>query len=71
MIGNRPTFGEILGTIDDVVVEALISDNTARRFWRAKFADRVKVPWKEFSSAFSGSVPVLLNWTILTSPFGI
>lgn len=50
---DRPTFAEILSVLDDVIVEALIADNTARRFWREKCGDKVKLLWKDFMTAFA------------------
>lgn len=41
--------------LDDVIVEALIADNTARRFWREKCGDKVKLLWKDFMTAFAGT----------------
>jgi hypothetical protein len=52
---DRPTFAEILSVLDDVIVEALIADNTARRFWREKCGDKVKLPWKDFMTAFAST----------------
>jgi hypothetical protein len=51
-----------LSVLDDIIVEGLITDNTARRFWREKCGDKVKLPWKNFMTAFACtlSAPYLL-----------
>jgi len=50
---DRPSFGEILSLLDDVIIDVLISDKTGRHFWREKCGDKVKVPWKDFVSSFT------------------
>ncbi len=49
---ERPTFGQILSMLDDVVVEALIHDDMARIFWKSKLMGKIKLPWKVCAEPF-------------------
>lgn len=58
----RPSFSDIVGgtVLDDAVVDALISppNALARKLWKAKFAQRDAVPWKQFAPALLAAMGV-------------
>jgi hypothetical protein len=64
----RPSFADVVGggVLYDVIVDALISpvNALARKLWKAKFAQRDAVPWRQFAPALvaaSGADASLLD----------
>lgn len=51
--GQRPTFTEILETINGLFVPIFVHENIswARAFWRESFADSISVRWSDFAAA--------------------
>lgn len=45
---NRPNFREIILRINDVIVDCCIIESNIRNFWKDKYPDVVRVPFKEF-----------------------
>jgi len=56
---RRPTFQQILPIIDSVLVDVLLDDPEANRFWKTYFLGKTQVPWGEF---------VRRLWSILNLP---
>jgi len=56
----RPAFGEVNNRLDEILVEAAITDEKGREFWKANFLKNRFVPWEEFSKAFYKFVGVNL-----------
>jgi len=56
----RPAFGEVNNRLDEVLVEAAISDEKGREFWKANFLKNRFVPWEDFVKAFYKFVGVNL-----------
>eukprot|EP01113_Clastostelium_recurvatum_P017561 TRINITY_DN2065_c0_g1_i2.p1 TRINITY_DN2065_c0_g1~~TRINITY_DN2065_c0_g1_i2.p1 ORF type:complete len:611 (+),score=151.57 TRINITY_DN2065_c0_g1_i2:48-1880(+) len=57
----RPSFKEVLRSLDEILVDCSISDEQGRAFWKAQFlAPRhtllEEVPWKEFVQRLSASL---------------
>jgi len=49
----RPPFKEILTILSNIIVDILIDDTEAKRFWKANFLGKDHVPWGEFHKQFS------------------
>jgi len=75
---KRPTFTEILPILDAVMVDCLIDDVVANKFWKDHFVGHDHVLWSDFVKAFSNLLnlpppnPKDLNFAclkkILTTP---
>jgi len=48
----RPTFGDVNERLDEVLIDAAISDEKGREFWKANFLKNRFVSWDEFVKAF-------------------
>ncbi|GAM26703.1 hypothetical protein SAMD00019534_098780 [Acytostelium subglobosum LB1] len=48
---RRPSFKEIIATLDHIIVDAAISDINGRDFWKRSFLTEQEVPWDTFVDA--------------------
>jgi len=58
---KRPSFVEIIEIIDSVLVDCLVSDPIANKFWKEKFLGKQTVPWSVFSSSFAKLLEVAID----------
>jgi len=50
---KRPSFTQIIPILDSVMIECMVSDEQANKFWKAKFLGKDQVSWTDFQKAFS------------------
>eukprot|EP01120_Amphizonella_sp_Union-15-10_P007506 TRINITY_DN2538_c0_g1_i1.p1 TRINITY_DN2538_c0_g1~~TRINITY_DN2538_c0_g1_i1.p1 ORF type:complete len:499 (-),score=110.21 TRINITY_DN2538_c0_g1_i1:204-1700(-) len=49
---DRPKFSTIIASLDEIIVDAAISDPDGRAFWKRTFLPHEEVPWLEFARKF-------------------
>lgn len=49
---SRPTFLQIIGELETIVIEYAIDDPYGRDFWARSFKEKDHVPWDEFNDKF-------------------
>lgn len=49
---KRPPFTEIVRILDKVLIDCLISDPVANKFWKENFLEYEEILWKDFKEAF-------------------
>ena len=50
---ERPNFKEIIGKINNIIVDVAVSDPMGNRFWKSNFLGKEKVAWEKFHKAFA------------------
>lgn len=49
---KRPSFTEICGALDQILIQCAVSDTEGQRFWKEFFVSEHKVSWSHFHKAF-------------------
>jgi len=49
---KRPSFKEIINSLDTVIIDCAIQDEIGRKFWKDNFLKKEEVPWTEFIDSF-------------------
>lgn len=60
--GARPSFTSVADTLESLLLETLLEDDHAARFWKAKFCNpalREEVPWLEFAKEAASDFDLL------------
>jgi len=60
---ERPSFKEIINTINGIIVDVAVSDPSGNKFWKQNFSGKEKVTWEKFSKAFALSLKLTLPMT--------
>jgi hypothetical protein len=50
---KRPYFTEIMGILDNILIDCMIDDQLGQAFWKKNFLGKSQVPWGIFASRFA------------------